>query len=251
MINYENVPVAIQESVRKFVAIPKKVSSMSVMLAEGYLTKEDVDNLVHAPRSRQQTNNSSSGWIAFEIDGVERSAYPLTTVMTDEERAIYNGTRKANNTGVKRPRGQKKLSKEEEVLNEKVAHILGNLDIIRDAVKDEAALAVLDDVVAETKSLKVQAKSSLLEKFFGVSSPDDLPETVSYNFVTQRQNADPEGDFITDEEVNLLFNAKKADIPEDFNGAFNLKEVKDAVKKLADAGIVDMSNRITGFAMNM
>lgn len=251
MVNYENVPVAVQESVRKFVAIPKKVSSMSVMLDEGYLTKEDVKNLIKAPRSKPMRETSTSGWVSFEIDGVERSAYPLTTVLTKEEKDLYYANKKANATGVKRPRGIKKLSKEEEALNDKVSKILGNLATIQAAVEDEEALALLDEVVAEAKSLKVQTKSSLLEKFFGVSSPDDLPETVSYKFVTQRSGANPEGDFITDEDGNLLFNATKDDIPDGFDGAFNLKEVKDAVKKLADAGIVDMSNRITGFAMNM
>ena len=251
MVNYENVPVAVQESVRKFVAIPKKVSSMAVMQAEGYLTKEDVENLIKAPRSKPMRETSTSGWVSFEIDGVERSAYPLTTVLTKEEKDIYYANKKANATGVKRPRGTKKLTKEEEALNEKVGRILDNLAKIRAAVEDEEALALLDDIAAETKSLKAQTKSSLLEKFFGVSSPDDLPETVSYKFVTQRSGANPEGDFITDEDGNLLFNATKDDIPDGFDGAFNLKEVKDAVKKLADAGIVDMSNRITGFAMNM
>jgi len=252
MVNYTNVSKEVQDSVRKFVNLPKIPKwSIKQLLRDGLLTEQDVNNLAKAPRSQPMTTSNADGWIHFEIDGVDRNAFPLYRFLTPEERDVYHTHRDAHVTGEKCPRGGgKKLSAEDEKRNASVDELLTALELLRGEVSDTGR-DLLDEAVAKAKALKVAPKSSLLEKYFGVSTPEELPPEVTFKFVACRKDGSKEGDFLRDENGNLLFMAKSADVPDDYDGAYTKDDLKKVVKKLADMGIVDMSNRIKGFAMNM
>lgn len=252
MIDYTNVSKEIQASVRKFVNLPKIPKwSIKQLIRDGLLTEQDVNNLAKAPRSQPMTTSNSDGWIHFEIDGVDRNAFPLYRFLTPEERDVYHSHRDEHATGEKCPRGgSKKLSTEDEKRNASIDELLSALELLKGEVSADG-LGLLEEAVAKAKALKVTPKSSLLEKFFGVSTPEELPPEVSYKFVVSRKGASKDGDFLRDEDGKLLFMAKSADVPDDYDAAYLREDVKKAVQKLLDTGVVDMTNRIKGFAMNM
>jgi len=251
MINYTNVSKEVQDSVRKFVNLPVIPKwSIKQLLADGLLTEQDIVNLSKAPRSQPMTTSNSDGWIHFEIDGKDRNAFPLYRFLTAEEKQVYHTHRNEHATGEKCPRGSKKLSAEDEKRNANIDELLAALELLRGEVSNTGR-DLLEEAMTKAKALKVSPKVSLLEKFFGVSTPEELPLEVSYKFVAFRKGGAKDGEMLRDEDGKLMFLARNADIPDEYDAAYTKDDVKKAVQKLLDMGICDMTNRIKGFAMNM
>lgn len=162
------------------------------------------------------TTSNADGWIHFEIDGVDRNAFPLYRFLTAEEKEVYHSHRDAHATGEKCPRGDKKLSAEDEKRNASIDELLAALELLKGEVSNTGR-DLLDEAVAKAKALKVAPKVSLLEKYFGVSTPEELPLEVSYKFVVSRKGGSKEGEFLKDGDGKLMFLARNADIPDEYD----------------------------------
>ena len=153
--------IKIEDVVRKFSAVPSKLTQKSQIVPE-YLSEEEFAMLPQCPR--QGTVESLGKWPT--IGG--RRTYPLSGALNAEEKARYNELKKEQRQGLPSAgtsvRGG--LSKNEVELNEKLDSLIALLK------KEGASEACL--MAAE--ALKIKEPNKLLLKLLGT---EDVPVTVS------------------------------------------------------------------------
>lgn len=224
MNNTNNINMTeVQAAVDKYVHLPKNLTSKAKVMESGLMTEEEWALIPSAERSSPMVSNSK--WAKVKAsDGTERTLMPFTTLLTKEERDIYNNVRAERKTGETRPRAQLKK-----------ADIEFNADI--DGVLEELLTANLDNehvaaAIAKLKSMKKVAKDNELMKYFNVSCAEDLPEQMTVQYLMFRNmNEEFADDYMITE------------CPDGFMPYYGLKDIKDMLDKI-EKKIPDIKSRI-------
>lgn len=176
----------------KFGAMPKSLKSARDILASGYLTQEELDNLKFCPRTKEM--ESGTKWP--EIGG--RTTYPISGALTPTEHKIYNDYRRNNKSSgtvrTARSTAAVKLvdSPEDAAAEERRLSI-------RAALKDQP------EMLKQFDELCPPAQTSLLRQLFGVGQVSQLVKCTIYYIMFRG----PNGEFLppetTDKEIGKYF----------------------------------------------
>ena len=196
--------------VKKFAAIPTNYTKAADIIAAGFLTQEEFDNLPYCPRSEEM--KSATSWP--KIGG--RKTYPLSGVLTIEETEMYYEYKKAHRPGASVCTSGKGLSEDTQK----------TIDSIRTFLQENKAPA---ELMSQFEALIPHKKIGLISAMFGVEHIQQLRGKVNLAYVMFRG---PNGEFASELQPKAaeLFSAG-------FMPAFTLQQIKDNLKKLADKGI--------------
>ena len=178
---------------QKFGQMPKALKSARDILASGYLTQEELDNLKFCPRSKEM--ESGTKWP--EIGG--RTTYPISGALTQTEHQIYNEYRRSGRTN--------SSSTVKSVRSAAVKLI----DTPEDAAAEDrrlsirAALKDQPEMLKQFDELCPPAAPSLLRQLFGVGQISQLQKCTIYYLMFRG----PNGEFLppetTDKEIGTYF----------------------------------------------
>lgn len=227
MENINNINMAeVQEAVDKYVHLPKTLTSKAAVIESGLMTEHDWALIPYAERSSPMQTNSR--WAKVRAsDGIERSLMPFSSLLTEEEHAIYNNVRAERKTGIARPRAQ--LKKADIDFNADIDRVLE--DLFQADVPDNEHVA---SAIAKLKALKKVAKDNDLMKYFNVSCIEDLPEQMTVQYLMFRT---------MDEE--FADDCMITECPAGMIPYYGLKDVKDMLDKM-EKKIPDIKSRIVG-----
>lgn len=214
----------VQAAVDKYVHLPKTLTNKAAVLESGLMTEEDWALIPYAERSAPMVSNSK--WAKVKAsDGTERSLMPFSSLLTKEERAIYNGVRAERKTGETRPRAQ--LKKADIEFNADIDSVLEEL-LASDVSNNEHVASA----IAKLKAMKKVAKDNELMKYFNVSCVEDLPEQMTMQYLMFRT---------MDEE--FADDCMITECPAGFIPYYGLKDIKDMLDKI-EKKIPDIKSRI-------
>lgn len=196
--------------VKKFGAIPANYTKSADIIAAGFLTQEEFDNLPYCPRSEEM--KSATSWP--KIGG--RKTYPLSGALTIEETEMYYEYKKSHRPGSSICTSGNGPSEETQK----------TIDSIRTFLQENKAPAKL---LAQFEAIIPHKKIGLISAMFGVDNIQQLRGKVNLAYVMFRG---PNGEFASElqPKASDLFAAG-------FMPAFTLQQIKDNLKKLADKGI--------------
>lgn len=193
----------------KFGKIPTDLTKSGDIIAQGFLTQEEFDNLPYCPRSSEMT--SATAWP--KIGG--RKTYPLSGALTLEETEMYYEYKKNHKPGtasVSSPKAEE---------NNKAL----------DELKEELIkLKVSADIIAKLEKFRIAKKVGLISEMFGVDTIQQLTGKVNLAYVMFRG---PNGEFSEELQPNMVDLVQKGFMPK-----FTLQQVKDNIEKLAGKGII-------------
>lgn len=217
----------LNELAQKFGQMPKTLKSARDILASGYLTQDELDNLKYCPRSRGM--ESGTKWP--EIGG--RTTYPISGALNQAEHQIYNDYRRS---------GKSASSSTVRTTTRTAAVKL--VDTPEDAAAEErrlsirAALKDQPEMLKQFDELCPATAPSLLRQLFGVGQISQLKK-CTYNYIMFRG---PNGEFMPPETTNK-------EIGEYFVKGYMPKYTKDQIDQYLEtfknAGI-DLSGVIIG-----
>ena len=197
--------------VKKFAAIPTAYTKSSDIIAAGFLTQEEFDNLPYCPRSEEM--KSATSWP--KIGG--RKIYPLSGALTMEETEMYYEYKRGHKSSTSVGLSGKSVSEETQK----------TIDSIRAFLNDNGAS---EELMSQFEAIIPRKKNGLISAMFGVDNINRLGGKVNLAYVMFRG---PNGEFASELQPNAadLFNAG-------FMPVFTLQQIKDNLKKLANKGII-------------
>lgn len=156
----------------KYAKIPKGMNKRDDIIAAGYLTADEFDNLPYVPRSAEMTSGTSWGKIGGKT-------FVSTAVMNEHEKQMYYAYKNGTGTGTKSSSGSGS-SKNDETLKE-LLELRNDLIALK---APETSIAKIDKIIAAIP----RKKPGIVEQLFGVAEFSMLKGKVSVLRVMYRDN---------------------------------------------------------------
>lgn len=203
---------------QKFGQMPKNLKSAQSILASGYLTQEEFENLQFCPRSKEM--ESGTKWP--EIGG--RTTYPISGALTPTERQIYNDYRRTgkgtSSSTIKSTKStaMKLVDTPEEAATEE------RRQSIRAALKDQP------EMLKQFDELCPAAAPSLLRQLFGVGQISQLQKCTVYYLMFRGPNNEFLPPETTDKEIGKYF-------AQGFMPKYTLDQINQYLEAFKNGGI--------------
>lgn len=206
----------------KFGKIPTSYTKSADIIAAGFLTQEEFDNLPYCPRSTPMV--SATAWP--KIGG--RKTYPLSGALNSEESEMYYAYKREHKPGT----GTGSIGSSGKIDENKQKII----DSIRQFLKDNNA----GDLIQQFEEIIPHRRVGLLEEMFGTDNPA-LLKKCNYFWLMYRG---PNGEFYEKNEPTIEDLGKM--VMAGFMPKFTQEQIKQNVEKLLKAGI-DVRGCIIGY----
>jgi hypothetical protein len=204
----------LNEVAEKFGKIPASYSKKADIIAAGFMTEDEFNNLPFCPRSKAM--ESATKW-PF-IGG--RKTYPLSGALNQEERTMYFAYKKnhlpgTSSSGSSSPKTEETIKELLELRNDLIA-----------LKAPESSIAKIDKIIQSMPKKKL----SIIEQLFGVPAFSMLGGKVSVLYVMYR---DKEGNFFKTLQPkpgeDITYDAMSEPV-------FTKAQILDNLKKLKAAG---------------
>jgi len=202
----------LEQVAKKFVELPKELTSLDKILKAGYMTREEFESVKDMPRSTEM--ESGTKWAKIKSGDKERTLYPFYSLLTETEKQIYRGYKKNHMSTMSSG------SPKAEELNKELDELKAEL----------VALKVPAEILAKLEKFRIAKKNSLIADMFGVDTIQALTGKVNLAYVMFRG---PNGEFSEELQPNMVDLVQKGFMPK-----FTLQQVKDNVAKLEAKGIL-------------
>lgn len=206
----------------KYAKIPKGMNKRDDIIAAGYLTADEFDNLPYVPRSAEMTSGTSWGKIGGKT-------FVSTAVMNEQEKKMYYAYK--NGTGTGTLKSSSGSSKNDETLKE-LLELRNDLIALK---APESSIAKIDKIIAAIP----HKKPGIVEQLFGVPEFSMLGSKVSVRYAMYR---DKDGKFFKNLEPKpgKDLSYELMDEP-----VFTKAQITEMLKKLKKDKGIDLSNCFT------
>jgi len=217
------------EIAEKFGKIPTSIKTSAEIIAQGYLTQEEYDNLPYVPRSTPMACATSWCYIGG------RCVSPLTGALSPEENEMYNSYHREHSN---RSAGTSSTGGAVGTLCIKPHKNQAEIDEVRKALSDAKMYKALDTF---NTLFPLPVGDTQMMKYFGVEFFSQLGGKVNMERIMYRKR-DKDGNVVFPSELEP--DASKL-LAQGFMPVYSVAEIKNFLANLKARAGIDLYNCIT------